>query len=61
MNILTNNHSEILDEINEKISNIFIDEAHHVEADAWKTAAMLLINTKFYNLQQHHLEMTENV
>ena len=36
MNVLTNNHGEILDEINEKISNIFIDEAHHVEADTWK-------------------------
>lgn len=36
MNVLTNNHAEILDEINEKVSNIFIDEAHHVEADTWK-------------------------
>lgn len=39
MNVLTNNHTEILDEINEKISNIFIDEAHHVEADTWKTVS----------------------
>lgn len=36
MNVLTNNHAEILDEINEKVSNIFIDEAHHVEAETWK-------------------------
>lgn len=36
MNVLTNNHTEILNEINEKISNIFIDEAHHVEAETWK-------------------------
>lgn len=36
MNVLTNNHTEILNLINEKISNIFIDEAHHVEAITWK-------------------------
>ena len=36
MNVLTNNHIEILNEINEKISNIFIDEAHHIEAETWK-------------------------
>lgn len=39
MNVLTNNHTEVLDEINEKISNIFIDEAHHVEAETWKTVS----------------------
>lgn len=44
MNVLTNNHGEILDEINEKISNIFIDEAHHVEADTWKKLVMLSLN-----------------
>ncbi|HCQ9887268.1 TPA: DEAD/DEAH box helicase family protein [Acinetobacter baumannii] len=39
MNVLTNNYTETLDLINEKISNIFIDEAHHVEAVTWKTVS----------------------
>ncbi|MFW1938680.1 DEAD/DEAH box helicase [Acinetobacter baumannii] len=39
MNVLTNNHLETLNLIDEKISNIFIDEAHHVEATTWKTVS----------------------
>lgn len=36
MNILSNNNQETLNIINDRISNIFIDEAHHVEANSWK-------------------------
>ena len=60
MNVLTNNHTEILDEINEKISNIFIDEAHHVEADTWKTVSNAFAKQKFYNLLQRLFVMIEN-
>ncbi len=36
MNILTNNTPSILNLMNSKFSNVFIDEAHHVEANSWK-------------------------
>lgn len=46
MNVLTNNHAETLDLINEKVSNIFIDEAHHVEATTWKSLSNAFDNKK---------------
>lgn len=36
MNILSNFSAGILSILNDRISNVFIDEAHHVEANSWK-------------------------
>lgn len=36
MNILANNPNSILSSMNSKFTNVFIDEAHHIEANSWK-------------------------
>lgn len=36
MNLLSNNSSATLSLLNEHFSNVFIDEAHHIEASSWK-------------------------
>lgn len=36
MNLLANNSIETLKLLNEQFSNVFIDEAHHIEASSWK-------------------------
>src|SRR5690606_7442606 len=46
MNILSNLQPSILATINSLISNIFIDEAHHVEANSWKRVRKAFDNNK---------------
>lgn len=36
MNLLSNNNSTTLSLLNDQFTNIFIDEAHHIEASSWK-------------------------
>lgn len=36
MNLLSNNNSATLTLLNDKFTNVFIDEAHHIEASSWK-------------------------
>src|SRR5690606_275467 len=46
MNILSNFQPSVLATLNSLISNIFIDEAHHVEANSWKRVRKAFDNNK---------------
>ncbi|ESU27086.1 helicase [Flavobacterium limnosediminis JC2902] len=46
MNLLANNSNENLLLFSEKFSNIFIDEAHHIEASSWKKVRDFFDDTK---------------
>ncbi|MEC4114772.1 DEAD/DEAH box helicase family protein [Myroides pelagicus] len=46
MNILSNFHPSVLAILNSYISNVFIDEAHHVEANSWKRVRRAFDNKK---------------
>lgn len=46
MNILTNNSPATLSLLNDRFSNIFIDEAHHIEANSWKKTRECFDNKK---------------
>ncbi|MEX2411330.1 MAG: DEAD/DEAH box helicase family protein [Candidatus Paceibacterota bacterium] len=46
MKLLSNNDSEALTLFDEYFSNIFIDEAHHIEASSWKKVRSVFDNDK---------------
>lgn len=46
MNILSNIPQATLDLLNDKFSNVFIDEAHHTEANSWKLVRGVFDNKK---------------
>jgi len=46
MNILSNIPPSTLVQLNDKFSNIFIDEAHHTEANSWKLVRSVFDNKK---------------
>lgn len=46
MNILSNISPSTLVQLNDKFSNIFIDEAHHTEANSWKLVRGVFDNKK---------------
>lgn len=46
MNLLSANNARTLSLLNEKFSNIFIDEAHHIEASSWKRVRSLFDKNK---------------
>lgn len=46
MKILSNFSMSTLSILNERITNVFIDEAHHVEANSWKRVRMAFDNHK---------------
>lgn len=46
MNILSNLQPSVLATLNSLVSNIFIDEAHHVEANSWKRVRKAFDNNK---------------
>lgn len=46
MNILSNFSANVLAILNSKLSNVFIDEAHHIEANSWKRVRRAFDNFK---------------
>lgn len=46
MSILSNFSEDVLDLLNSKVSNVFIDEAHHIEANSWKRVRKAFDNFK---------------
>lgn len=46
MNILSNFSTDVLSTLNDRISNVFIDEAHHIEANSWKRVRAAFDNDK---------------
>lgn len=46
MGILTNHSPTTLSLLNDRFSNVFIDEAHHIEASSWKKARECFDNNK---------------
>lgn len=46
MNLLSNNSLETLQLFNHSFSNVFIDEAHHIEASSWKRVRSTFDNAK---------------
>ncbi len=46
MNVLSNFHPSVLVTLNSNVSNVLIDEAHHVEANSWKRVRKAFDNNK---------------
>lgn len=46
MSILTNNSDATLSLLNDRFTNVFIDEAHHIEANSWKKVRERFVNKK---------------
>jgi superfamily II DNA or RNA helicase len=46
MGILSNNSSATLSLLNDRFTNVFIDEAHHIEANSWKKVRESFDNNK---------------